>query len=324
MKNRSVVILLAVVLSVGTIRVDAQGRSAGTPASAVAGQGGAGGRVANVNNTERTDVESMPRPIAMHDTPWMEDLTMLEIRDLLKQGKTTALILTGGVEENGPYLTTGKHNNVLRVMGPAIAAKLGNALIAPIVTMEPGNPVPQNGRTLSAGSTLITQDTFVAVLTDMANSLKSQGFKNIVMLGDNGGNARGMAAAVKAFNERWNGEGGVRAYTIPEYYSYTEDAAPGFSVQAYEETLGVREKIGLENGGDGFHDDFYISSFVMLRDPNDARMPERIKAKKSTINGIELAPGGKVDRTLEIARKLVEYRAENTVKAIRKAMDSQR
>ncbi len=61
----------------------------------------------------------------------MEDLTMLEIRDLLKSGKvTTALILTGGVEENGPYLTTGKHNNVLRVMGPAIARKRRSSLSA--------------------------------------------------------------------------------------------------------------------------------------------------------------------------------------------------
>jgi creatinine amidohydrolase/Fe(II)-dependent formamide hydrolase-like protein len=320
-KNLIVVLLLAAASLIGSTHGRAQAPSRGaTGQAAGGGQRGAAGRIANVNNTERTDVATMPSPIALHDTVWMEDLTMLEIRDLLKQGKTTALILTGGVEENGPYLTTGKHNNVLRVMGPAIAKKLGNALIAPIVTMEPGNPVPQDGRVLSAGSTLISPETFVAILTDMANSLKSQGFKTIVMLGDNGGNARGMAAAVKAFNDRWKSEGGVRAYTIPEYYSYTEDAAPGFSVQAYEETLGIHEKIGLENGGDGFHDDFYISAFVMLRDLNDARIPERIKARKSTINTVELAPGGKTDKTLEIARKLVEHRTDVTVKALQKAM----
>jgi DNA-binding XRE family transcriptional regulator len=91
-------------------------------------------------------------------------------------------------------------------------------------------------------------------------------------------------------------------------------------VQGYEETLGIHEKIGLENGGDGFHDDFYISAFVMLRDLNDARIAERITAKKSTINTIELAPGGKVDKTLEIAKKLVDYRADVTVRAIKKAI----
>jgi hypothetical protein len=151
----------------------------------------------------------------------------------------------------------------------------------------------------------------------MANSLKSQGFTTIIMLGDNGGNARGMAAAVKTFNDRWKGESGVMAYTIPEYYSYTEDAAPGFSVQGYEETLGIHEKIGLENGGDGFHDDFYISAFVMLRDLNDARIAERITAKKSTINTIELAPGGKVDKTLDIAQTCRASRGRDR-EAIRK------
>ncbi len=42
-----------------------------------------------------------------------------EIRDLLASGTNTALITTGGIEENGPRLTTGKHNHVLKVMGDA-------------------------------------------------------------------------------------------------------------------------------------------------------------------------------------------------------------
>src|SRR5262247_2398889 len=108
--------------------------------------------VASVNTQPRVNVADMPRPIDMRDTLWIEDLTVLEVRDLLKAGKTTALILTGGVEENGPYLTTGKHNNVLRVMGDAIARKLGDALCAPIVTLEPGNPIAQPGRPTSPGS----------------------------------------------------------------------------------------------------------------------------------------------------------------------------
>src|SRR6187455_1322823 len=86
---------------------------------------------ASVNTQPRVDVLGMTRPIEMHDSVWIEDLTMMEVRDLIKAGKTTAVILTGGIEENGPYLTTGKHNNVLRVMGDPIARGLGNALIAP-------------------------------------------------------------------------------------------------------------------------------------------------------------------------------------------------
>src|SRR5258706_5976496 len=137
---------------------------------------------ASVNTQPRVDVLGMTRPIEMHDSVWIEDLTMMEVRDLIKGGKTTAVILTGGIEENGPYLTTGKHNNVLRVMGDPIARGLGNALIAPIVTLEPGNPE----RIRTPGTVFLSAETYRAVLSDMSVSLKTQGFKDIVLLGDSG------------------------------------------------------------------------------------------------------------------------------------------
>ena len=75
---------------------------------------------------EMHDMMEFPRPIDALDNVWIEELTMLEVRDALRDGTTTALILTGGIEENGPYLTTGKHNHVLRVMGESIARRLGS------------------------------------------------------------------------------------------------------------------------------------------------------------------------------------------------------
>ena len=159
-------------------------------------------RVASVNTAPRVDVSAMPRPIDMHDSVWIEDLTMLEVRDLIKGGKTTALILTGGIEENGPYLTTGKHNNVLKATGESIARSLGNALVAPIVTLEPGNPMRPN---ISPGTIVLSQATFQAVLTDMANSLKSQGFTNVVMIGDSGGNLNAMKEVAQTLTTAWAG-----------------------------------------------------------------------------------------------------------------------
>jgi len=158
---------------------------------------------ASVNQQPRVDVLGMPRPIDMHDSIWIEDLTTLEVRDLIKAGKTTALVLTGGIEENGPYLTTGKHNNVLRVTGNSIARALGNALAAPIVTLEPGNPE----RVRAPGTVVLSQETYRAVLTDMAVSLKTQGFKDIVLLGDSGGNMKPMQDVAEALNVKWKGTG---------------------------------------------------------------------------------------------------------------------
>jgi creatinine amidohydrolase/Fe(II)-dependent formamide hydrolase-like protein len=257
---------------------------------------------ASVNQQPRIDVLGMPRPIDMHDTLWIEDLTMLEVRDLIKGGKTTALILTGGIEENGPYLTTGKHNNVLRAMGDPIARALGNALIAPIVTLEPGNPE----RVRTPGSVYLSRDTYKAVLMDMATSLKSQGFTNVVFLGDSGGNQTPMKEVAEALTTKWNADPSkARAFFIPEYYNYGE-------VEQFEQdVLGVHEKL------EGLHDDYYISSIIMVHDPNGVRMPERMKANKFTINGVSLAPA---DKTIANGRRIIAFRTEKTVAAIRAAI----
>ena len=106
----------------------------------------------------------MPRPIDAVDSVFIEELTWLEVRDAIRAGKKNVIVATGGIEQNGPYLTTGKHNNVLRAMGDPIARSLGNALIAPIVTLEPGNPE----RVRTPGTIFLSPETYRAVLTDMA------------------------------------------------------------------------------------------------------------------------------------------------------------
>ena len=272
----------------------AQTSGAQTPASAAAQP-----RVASVNTQPRVDVTNLPRPIDMHDSVWIEDLTMLEVRDLLKAGKTTALILTGGIEENGPYLTTGKHNNVLKATGESIARALGNALVAPIVTLEPGNPLRPN---LSPGTIVLSQATFQAVLTDMANSLRSQGFKDVIMLGDSGGNLKGMQAAATALNAEWKGNGYV--HFIPEYYNYGD-------VEMFEEEqLGIKEKL------EGYHDNYYITAIISTVSTDAIRMEERRKAGKFVISGIPLDP---IAKTIENGKKMVAFRTEATVAAIKKS-----
>ena len=68
---------------------------------------------------------NMTRPIDALDSVFIEELTWLEVRDALRAGKTTAIVASGGMEQNGPYLATGKHNYILRATTEAIARKLG-------------------------------------------------------------------------------------------------------------------------------------------------------------------------------------------------------
>ena len=248
-----------------------------------------------------------PRPIAALDSVWTEELTWMEVRDAIKAGKTTGLILTGGVESNGPHLATGKHNFVLKVMGESIARKLGNALVAPILTLEPGRP---DADRVAPGSVFLSQATYRAVLTDMASSLRGMGFTKVILMGDSGGNQGPMKEVAAALDEKYKASG-TRFYFIPEYYDYS-------SVQKLIQSSGIPEKIeiGASQGSDGLHEEYGIDALMALYDPKTIRIDERTKANRATINGVNLLP---MTRTLEMGRKIVELRTKLTVDAINKA-----
>ena len=159
------------------------------------------------------------RPIAAGDSYWIEELTWLEVRDRIREGWTTVIIPTGGVEENGPYISTGKHNVILQSLCPSIAAKLGNALCAPIVKFVPeGSLEPPSGAMRFPGSITLQDSTYEALLEDIAMSLKVGGFTDIVLIGDSGGNQDGMHNVAVRLNERWQGTG-IQAHFVREFYT---------------------------------------------------------------------------------------------------------
>ena len=160
-----------------------------------------------------------PRPIEALNSLWLEELTWMEIRDAIRAGNTTALVLTGGVESNGPHLAAGKHNYSNQLMGEAVAQELGGALIAPLVTLEPGNVDGD----VSIGSTgpMVSQETYIAWLTDIGDSLRRMGFTEVYYLGDSGGNQRGQAAAAEALTAKYQGTP-TRFHHVPEFYNHTQ------------------------------------------------------------------------------------------------------
>ena len=247
-----------------------------------------------------------PRPIDMLDTVWIEEQTWMETRDAINAGKTTAIIGSGGLEQNGPYNANGKHNFVLRATCEATARRLGNALCAPIVTLEPGNTERQG---LTPGSVFISADTFKAVLVDMASSLKSMGFVNIAMIADSGGNVNGMKEAVAVLNTKWQGTP-ARAFYVDEYY---EEDKWSFH---FLKTIGINQVPDVQSATRyDIHDDYHYEALVALTDPKLVRAEQRIKAKKFVINGYEI---GSVAKLLENARKIQDHRATITANAIRK------
>ncbi len=243
----------------------------------------------------------MERPMAALNSVWIEELTWLEVRDALRAGKTTVLIPTGGSEQNGPYVALGKHNYILQSACEGIARELGNALCAPIIKLVPeGNIDEPSGHMRYPGTISLREETFQAMLTDVGASLRAHGFEHIIYIGDSGGNQRGMAAVAQALNQRW---GETVAHHIPEFYDNAGVVAH------MENELGI-----VEGESDGYHDFYWITALQMVTDPATVRYDERVAARKATINGVSIAPK---EKTIEVGRKLMQFRVEQTVKAIR-------
>jgi creatinine amidohydrolase len=241
------------------------------------------------------------RPIESVDSVFIEDLTWMEIRDALKQGVDTVIVATGGIEQNGPYIVTGKHNYVLRGTTEAIARKLGKTLVAPIVAFVPeGDIDPPTSHMKYPGTISLREETFQALLTDICASFKAHGFKRIILIGDSGGNQAGMKAVADKLTAAWKGS--PRVLFVPEYYD-------GAGVTTWVEQQGIKQQ------PEGLHDDFAMSAQLLAVDPRTIRMEQRIKAGNFRINGVDLAPA---EKTIALGKKIIDYRAEQTVQAIRK------
>ena len=224
---------------------------------------------ATIRTTAPTRQTRCPQPTRV----WLEEMTWMDVRDALKAGKTNIIVSTGGIEPNGPWLVTGKHNYVLHANCEAIARKMGNALCAPIVKYVPeGDIEPKTGHMASPGTITMREDTFRAVLRDTAESLQAHGFKNIIFIGDSGGNQAGQKAVAEELTAKWAGK--ALALHIAEYYDYNSVA---------EHMKGH----GIDDGkSDNMHDDPIITLNMFIDDPNSVRFNERVKAGKATINGV--------------------------------------
>ena len=254
-----------------------------------------------------------PRPIDALDTVFIEEMTWMEVRDAIAAGKTTAIVATGGVEQNGPYVASGKHNFVLQATTEAIARELGDALVAPIIKLVPeGDIDPPSGHMRYHATISVREETFRAMLTDVVRSLAVHGFTDIVLIGDSGGNIQGMQAVADELNAAWNGSP-ARVHHIPEYYR--EDI---YSCEYLKAELRVFQQpdecVATRNE---YHDDYHYSSIIATVDPRHIRAEQRLAAGLFSINGVYLAP---LDLTIANGRKLVAYRAAITARAIRAAI----
>ena len=240
------------------------------------------------------------RPI---DTVFMEDMTWLEITNAMKAGKTTVIVPAGGLEASGPFLILDKHQRMLHGSTEMIARRLGNALIAPVIRYVP----PDDGnRGNYVGDFNISLAAYKSTLSDVCTALKSDGFKEIVLIGDHQGAQRGMKEVAEELSQKWTG-GATRVHYIGGYYDRT-------AVGEY-----VKTKLGITETRGRFGDNYYNTSILLAVSPESARLEERKEARQLTVNGVNLEP---IQKTIENGKVILQMQTDQTVKAIQKAIAS--
>ena len=179
------------------------------------------------------------------DTVFIEELTWTEVRDAIKAGKTTVILPTGGTEQNGPHMVLGKHNFIIRYTAEQIARKLGNTLVAPVVAYVPeGNLEPPSGHMRFPGAITLPNEHYQKLLEYAARSFKVNGFRDIVFIGDSGGNQDGMKQVSELLNKEWAGTG-VRIHFVPEYYSGSGESFREWLVAQGEKKEDVGNHAGI-------------------------------------------------------------------------------
>jgi creatinine amidohydrolase/Fe(II)-dependent formamide hydrolase-like protein len=152
-------------------------------------------------------------PTAPPDTVFIDELTWEETRDLMKAGWRTAIIPTGGTEKNGYHMTLGKHNVIVTHSANLMARKLTKTLVAPTIQYVPeGNPDRAGPGVISHPSPAYDQ-----LLDAAARSLKAHGFREIIFIGDSGGNQMGLRNVAAALNKEWAGQD-VKVFALTDYY----------------------------------------------------------------------------------------------------------
>lgn len=153
------------------------------------------------------------------NTVFLDELTWMEVADKIDAGTTTIIVATAGTEQNGPHMVLGKHKFIVTETAERIARALGNALVAPIVTYVPEGTVEETeGNRQRAGTITLPNEHYMKLLEYTARSLAAGGFTDIVLIGDSGGNQRGMESVAAMLNGEWS-EREARVHFVGDYYS---------------------------------------------------------------------------------------------------------
>ena len=233
---------------------------------------------------------------------FIEELTWPEIREAQAAGKTSAVVVAGGIEQNGQHMALAKHNVIARHLGGQIAERLGNALVYPVVPFSmAGDPIEKTGHMRLPGTITLPSEVFLGVIRGVALSAISAGFKNVYVMGDHGGGQAELRLAAETLDADWRAKG------VHVYYLTNTGAAQ--KVNAY---LSERK---LAPGG---HAGVAESAQIMFLDQSRLLRKDKFAVAAA---GPESATGANGDpnlATAEMGRVFLDMKVTDAVEQVRK------
>lgn len=242
-----------------------------------------------------------PAPIQKSDSVFLEDLTWIEVRDALATGYTSIIVPTGGIEQNGPYVTLNKHDKIVKRVSELAARKLGKTLVAPVVSFVPeGEISPPQGHMKFPGTLSTSPETFRALLSDIVRSLNQHGFTDIYLIGDSGNSQDSLAQVAQEARELLSKPGHV--HYLPSFYG------------GYHQVNELLKNHGVSEKAESFHDSLSFTLQLVAIDPQAVRLDER------RVKGLAVTGGFTIDsdEASELGELILSSRANWLTEEIRR------
>jgi creatinine amidohydrolase len=247
-------------------------------------------------------VSQRPLTAPLPDTVEMAAMTWVEVRSAIARGYTTAIVPSGGIEQNGPHMILGKHDRIVRFAAGRIAATLGHALVTPVISFVPeGAYAPPEGHLRFPGTIGLSEQAFAQVLDGVARSLKAGGFRTICFIADHGGSAKPQAEVAARLSREWTADG-VRVIDVSDYYA--DEAQTRFLLAQGETRAAIGQHAGIAD-----------TSELMAVDPGGVELSRFADAPFTLeANGVS---GDPTRASAERGRALIDIKVEAAVRQIR-------
>jgi len=208
-------------------------------------------------------------------------------------------------------MVLGKHNFIGRYVAGAVAAKLGTALVYPIIPFAPtGTLEPKSGHMRFPGSVTLSDTAYGAVVRGVAESAITAGFTRIFLLGDHGGGQSELKKVASELDERSQSRG-ARVYYVPDAYYRAGDEA---KAELARRKIPAGSHAGPEDTSELMAID---SGHRWIRAGKLARSDSAMEPK----TGVNGDPSRS---SAELGRVLLDLKIEAAVKQIRQLRDTRR